>query len=134
MFHWLRWFQAKQRVWKCNYKVLKVLCKDRILVVDLKVIGVDFCARYLDIANKLKQSGSYSFKINGCQVEVKNESIANNITFKQLTWIPNEISPSELVLFTMIDRCINPICRRILFLINSFHISFMFSTYILKHG
>jgi hypothetical protein len=104
------------------------------LIVYLKVIGVDFCARYLDIANKLKQSGSYSFEIKDCQVQVKNESIANNITFKQLTWIPNEISPSELVLFTMIDRCTNPICMRILFLINAFHISSMFSTNILKHG
>jgi len=76
----------------------------------LKVIGVDFCARFLDIAQKLVQTGTFSFDVKDAQVEVKNESYANNITFKQLTWIPNEIAPSDLVLYTMIDRCMNPLC------------------------
>jgi hypothetical protein len=32
--------------------------------------------------------------------------------FKQMTWIPNEIPKSDLVIFTMIDRCVHPLCKK----------------------
>lgn len=80
-----------------------------------EVVGVDFCGKFLDIALKLQSEGEVCVKIGSEDVCIKcdDKSVVNKANFKQMTWIPNEIPKSELVVFSMIDRIENHLCNLI---------------------
>lgn len=76
--------------------------------------ALDFCSKFLDVALKLQAKGSVSIKLEDKSVvnlTIEENSKSANVLIKQLTWLPNEIPESELVLFTMIDRVSNTRCK-----------------------
>lgn len=83
------------------------------LVFDLarifhKVVGVDYCARFLDVAMRLQSHGRINEHV---QLDINENLAARKAVFKQMTWIPNEVPKSDLVVFTMLDRVSNPFCK-----------------------
>lgn len=77
---------------------------------------MDFCAKFLDIATKLQLLGKLDVKLETKNMEILRLDISDNLNvskavFKQMTWIPNEIPKSDFVLFTMIERVTNPLCK-----------------------
>jgi hypothetical protein len=85
------------------------------------VVGVDFCAKFLQIAETLKTNKKLEIKLSDSRVisiDVLNDQNENRIEFKQMTWIPNEIEKSDLVIFSMIDRCMSPKSRLIVIFIS----------------
>lgn len=92
-------------------------CSTGRLVFDLtkrfdEVVGVDFCGKFLDIALKIQSQGEVCIKVGSDDVCIKCNQMdsVNKAIFKQMTWIPNEIPKSELVVFSMIDRVENHLC------------------------
>lgn len=77
-----------------------------------EVVGIDYCGRYLDIALKLQSKGEAEINLGSEIVCAKCDDlrVVNKVVFKQMTWIPNEIPKSELVVFSMIDRVENHLC------------------------
>jgi hypothetical protein len=80
------------------------------------VIGIEYCGKYLDIALKLQIYGKLEVKLETrgnrpIQLDISNHLNANRAVFKQMTWIPNEIPKSDLVVFSMIDRVTNALCK-----------------------
>lgn len=64
----------------------------------------------MEIAETLKKKGTFETKLQDSQeinVDLTSNLTRDKCVFKQMTWIPNEIPVSNLVLFTMIDRCEN---------------------------
>lgn len=87
-----------------------------------KVVGVDFCGKFLNIALELQSKGlieieSESIKDKKLRIQLNENQKANaqKAVFKQMTWIPNEIPKSDLVLFTMIDRVVNQLCKELFY-------------------
>lgn len=74
-----------------------------------RVIGVDFCGRFLEFSMKLVSNNLQNDE--GIQFKSDNYPNLKMIEFKQMTWIPNEIPVNDLVLFTMIDRVTNKLCK-----------------------
>ncbi len=77
-----------------------------------QVIGVDYCGKFLEVALQLQSKGRLEFtletdKNKSLKLDISDNMNASNAVFKQMTWIPNEIPKSDLVLFTMIDRVTN---------------------------
>jgi len=69
----------------------------------------------LDIAERLRLTGRFETVITGNQsinVDLTENTNKEKAIFKQMTWIPNEIPKSDLVIFTMIDRCVHPIRKK----------------------
>lgn len=62
---------------------------------------------------ELQSKGQLEIKNNSnyLNLDIRENSNSSNVVFKQMTWIPNEIPKSDLVLFTMIDRVMNPSCK-----------------------
>lgn len=84
-----------------------------------EVVGVDYCGRFLDTAMRLQTDGVVEARLNDNRVvrfSITDNLNAARAVFKQMTWIPNEIPKSDLVLFTMIDRVTCPKCKLILYL------------------
>lgn len=104
-------------------------CSMGRMVFDLSrifqdVVGVDFCGRFLDVAMRLQTDGQFEAPLQTIAEKEKNSIIRFDITdnmsaakaiFKQMTWIPNEIPKSDLVLFTMIDRVTNRLCNILIY-------------------
>jgi hypothetical protein len=68
----------------------------------------------LDIAERLRQTGRFETVLSDSQlinVDITENMNKDKVIFKQMTWIPNEIPKSDLVIFTMIDRCVHPLCK-----------------------
>ena len=66
----------------------------------------------MDIALKLQSEGFLEVKLHNKSdipfvIDIRDYLNRNNAIFIQLTWIPNEINKSNLVLFSMIDRVMN---------------------------
>ena len=78
-----------------------------------EVVGVDYCGKYLDIALKLQSKGEAQINIRSEILYIKCDDInfVKKTVFKQMTWIPNEIPKSDLVVFSMIDRVENHLCK-----------------------
>ncbi|XP_050402624.1 uncharacterized protein LOC126818955 [Patella vulgata] len=75
------------------------------------VLGVEICARFVDASIKLQTNQSLSVPdtYNQNQTFTLDSDVkTKNIVFKQLTWIPNEINPNDLVLMTHLHRVQNP--------------------------
>jgi hypothetical protein len=79
----------------------------------LKVYGLEFCSKFLDVSLRLQSNNFLDVNLKNQTVNIKiDESLdRKRVLFKQLTWIPNEILKSDLVLFTMIDRVTSPLCK-----------------------
>jgi SAM-dependent methyltransferase len=75
-----------------------------------EVLGIDYSGRLIDIATQFKTQGTFAMcgkmKID-CPLPAGSYS-TDNATFKQLTWLPNELENFDLVLFDMIDRVMEP--------------------------
>lgn len=71
------------------------------------VLGVEMCGRLIDAAVRL-QSGRHITYKNGKDIKLDTGYNLDRITFKQLTWIPNEVENHDLVLITHLDRVQNP--------------------------
>jgi hypothetical protein len=81
-----------------------------------QVVGVDYCGKFLEVALQLQSKGHLEFtletdKTKNLKLDISDNMNASNAVFKQMTWIPNEIPKSDLVLFTMIDRVTNELCK-----------------------
>jgi hypothetical protein len=77
-----------------------------------EVVGTDFCGKFLDVANNCQKLGLVNVALNTIDKRNINIDLTQNLNiskaiFKQMTWIPNEVPKSDLVLFTMIDRVMN---------------------------
>eukprot|EP00062_Callorhinchus_milii_P022647 gi/632980654/ref/XP_007907155.1/ PREDICTED: uncharacterized protein LOC103188831 isoform X2 [Callorhinchus milii] len=68
-----------------------------------KVIGLDYCDRFIALSQQLQASGSL-----GLGVKVPDHLHRDRVVFKQLTWIPNEVGHHDLVLLDFLDRTQNP--------------------------
>ncbi|XP_078576004.1 uncharacterized protein LOC144861828 isoform X2 [Branchiostoma floridae x Branchiostoma japonicum] len=87
-----------------------------------EVIGVDYCGRCLDAAITLQKTGEFHWSMPIPQNSAKKPRTENGtvtisipadvqrdrLTFKQMTWVPNEIPKSDLVLLDFLDRVTNP--------------------------
>ncbi len=83
------------------------------------VVGVDYCGKFLEVALQLQSKGRLEFtletdKNKNLKLDISDNMNASNAVFKQMTWIPNEIPKSDLILFTMIDRVTNELCKFVL--------------------
>ena len=83
-----------------------------------QVVGIDFCGRFLDVAINLQTTGKLDVKLESRNGQIVKLDITDNLNvckavFKQMTWVTNEIPKSDLVLFTMIDRVMNPLCNNL---------------------
>ena len=78
-----------------------------------EVVGTDFCGKFLDVANSVQKSGLFNITLNttnkiNVKIDITQNLNTSKAVFKQMTWIPNEVPKSDLVLFTMIDRVMKP--------------------------
>lgn len=74
------------------------------------VLGVDYAARFIDAAQKLKNGKALSYKAgNGEQktAVMSGDYQPDRAIFKQLTWIPNEICDHDMTIVTFLDRTMN---------------------------
>jgi len=71
-----------------------------------KVLGVEMCGRLIDAAIRLQAGKHITYK-NGKDIQLNKGYNQEAITFKQLTWIPNEVENHDLVLITHLDRVQN---------------------------
>jgi hypothetical protein len=89
-----------------------------------EVCGVDFCGRFLEVAMRLQIDGHFEVKLEKqnrtIKFDITDNSNAANVVFKQMTWIPNEIPKSDLVVFSMIDRVVSVKCKDIFIFIYVF--------------
>lgn len=85
-----------------------------------EVVGVDYCNNYIGASFSVLKKGNLEFvqPIIGNALEgstavqntisnIHNEGDFNSLTFKQFTWLPNELSNFDLVLHQLIDRAVN---------------------------
>ena len=89
------------------------------------MIGVDFCSKFVDAALNLQAQGVLEFQLKTKGNTIVKANIHDNMNacraiFKQLTWIPNELNKSDLVLFSMIDRVMNHLGKFNLNVISAF--------------
>ncbi|GCC38570.1 hypothetical protein chiPu_0017085 [Chiloscyllium punctatum] len=68
-----------------------------------KVIGIDYCGRFIETAQQLKYSG-----YQNSDVKVPDYLDRDRVIFKQLTWIPKEIGRHCFILVNFLDRTLNP--------------------------
>ncbi|XP_066298440.1 uncharacterized protein [Branchiostoma lanceolatum] len=88
-----------------------------------KVIGLDYCGRFLEAAIALQKTGEFHMLkagVTDSQTEKKSmtEDVItvripadvqrDRLMFKQMTWVPNEIPKADLVLLDFLDRVNNP--------------------------
>eukprot|EP00731_Ephydatia_muelleri_P028966 Em0020g610a len=79
-----------------------------------KVVGIDYCGRFIDAAKRIQTKIAHGQFTDGLHLMDPTDIEASCIEFKQLTWIPKEVSPTDLVLFEFLERLNNPkawICR-----------------------
>ena len=81
-----------------------VLCFE--LSAEFKfVLGIDYSGRFIDFCENVKNGREHE-KFEG--FNIGNYTNMENLEFKQFTWLPNEIPPSDIVLVTLLDRVMNP--------------------------
>ncbi|XP_078074416.1 uncharacterized protein LOC144497273 isoform X1 [Mustelus asterias] len=68
-----------------------------------KVIGIDYCGRFIETAQQLKCSG-----YQNSEIKVPDYLDRERVVFKQLTWIPNEVGHHSFILLDFLDRTFNP--------------------------
>ena len=69
------------------------------------VLGIDYSGRFVDYCVKVK-ANSPREEIPGY---VTTDNVAHDkLTFKQFTWLANEIPACDIVLVTLLDRVMNP--------------------------
>lgn len=78
-----------------------------------EVVGTDFCGKFLDVAISVQKTGLFNITLNtinkiNVKIDITQNLNTSKVVFKQMTWIPNEVPKSDFVLFTMIDRVMNP--------------------------
>ncbi|XP_071117341.1 uncharacterized protein [Haliotis cracherodii] len=81
--------------------------------VFYRVLGVEPVGRYVDASLRLKEERNLKFSApnNNSASEINlgdYDANPERITFKQLTWISNEVDSHDLVLVTHLDRVQNP--------------------------
>eukprot|EP00731_Ephydatia_muelleri_P028971 Em0020g615a len=79
-----------------------------------KVVGIDYCGRFIDAAKRIQTKIAHGQFTDGLHLMDPTDVEASCIEFKQLTWIPKVVSPTDLVLFEFLERLSNPkawICR-----------------------
>jgi len=87
-----------------------------------EVIGIDVSAKLLDTSIKLQSLGNLEVKLESSnnkiiKLDIRDNFTASRAVFKQMTWIPNEIPKSDLVIFTMIHRVSNYMCNLFYFIV-----------------
>ena len=85
------------------------------------IIGIDVSAKLLDTSIKLQSVGNLEVTLKSqnnktIKLDIRENFTASRAIFKQMTWVPNEIPKSDLVLFTMIHRVTNYLCINIFFI------------------
>ncbi|XP_031552962.1 ergothioneine biosynthesis protein 1-like [Actinia tenebrosa] len=73
-----------------------------------KVLGIDYSARLVDTALKLQKEGRVKLTDYDSSVYIPDKSRAERITFKQLSWLPNEVGSFNLVAFSGLARLVCP--------------------------
>ncbi|XP_046339628.2 uncharacterized protein LOC124120813 [Haliotis rufescens] len=81
--------------------------------VFYRVLGLEPVGRYVDASLRLKEERNLKFSApnNNSASEINlgdYDANPERITFKQLTWISNEVDSHDLVLVTHLDRVQNP--------------------------
>lgn len=81
-----------------------------------KVVAIDFSSKLLENSLKLQSLGTLEIQLisrknNIIKMDIRSNLNAAKVIFKQMTWIPNELPKSHFVLFTMIDRVTNHLCK-----------------------
>ena len=69
------------------------------------VLGIDYSGRFIDFCQKVKDNSDHE-EIPG--FEIPSDIAHNKLNFKQFTWLANEITCSDVVLVTLLDRVMNP--------------------------
>ena len=69
------------------------------------VLGIDYSGRFIEFCNRIA-SNSGIMDLGG--LEVPDDIARDRLTFKQFSWLPNEIPISHIVLVTILDRVMNP--------------------------
>ncbi|KAJ8306303.1 hypothetical protein KUTeg_016848 [Tegillarca granosa] len=76
------------------------------------MLAIDFGGRFIDTATKLQNGEIITFtNQNGeeCTAGVDDNANVKSITFKQLTWLPNEVDSHDMVIVTFLERTQNPV-------------------------
>lgn len=76
-----------------------------------KVLAVEYSGRLVDVGERLLKQGELSYigaETGPTLVSIDETSNPKKITYKQFTWLPNEIGSHDVVLLTFLDRVNNP--------------------------
>jgi 5-histidylcysteine sulfoxide synthase len=72
-----------------------------------KVVGIDFCGRFLNTAMKIQKGKVVEY--GSRQVaKLPSQSQPSRVQFKQLTWVPNELDGFDVVVFESVERLSEP--------------------------
>ncbi|XP_031562421.1 ergothioneine biosynthesis protein 1-like isoform X2 [Actinia tenebrosa] len=69
-----------------------------------EVLGIDYSGRLINAAQNLQKRKGMGLGSSGMLVEILEGANAERVTFKQLTWLPNEINKFDCVTFRGLDR------------------------------
>lgn len=74
-----------------------------------EILAIDYGGRFIDTALKLQQGDQVEYTDSqGTQALAKFDGTGyDNVIFKQLTWLPNEVSSHNMVVVTFLDRTLN---------------------------
>lgn len=76
-----------------------------------RVLAVDYSARFVDACLRQQRGEALPYTDrNGCTAMtiIDRENYSNRVSFKQFSWIPNEIGKHNLVVVTFLERTSNP--------------------------
>jgi formylglycine-generating enzyme required for sulfatase activity/SAM-dependent methyltransferase len=72
-----------------------------------KVVGIDFCGRFIDAAMKIQ--GGKVLQCGPQQVaKLPSQADPSRVQFKQLTWVPNELDGFDVAVFECVERLNEP--------------------------
>lgn len=71
------------------------------------VTGIDYCARYIDMCQKIVSANSLGDNTLLVGYSIPSNANTNNTVFKQFTWLSNEILPHDMLLVSLLDRVMN---------------------------
>ncbi|XP_063412850.1 uncharacterized protein LOC134695502 isoform X1 [Mytilus trossulus] len=74
------------------------------------ILAIDYGGRFIDTALKLQKGEQVEYtKSNGQQAVAMFDGVGyDNVVFKQLTWLPNEVNSHSMTVVTFLDRTLNP--------------------------
>lgn len=70
------------------------------------VVGVDYCGRFVNTAMQIQNEGDVKFGF-GKEAKLPEGVRAKNVSFVQLTWLPNEVENHDFVLVEFLDRVLS---------------------------